>query len=221
MPFDYYSSQESAHDCAMWIAYVRLFCLTRTPACIYSVIRTPSTKRIHRNVGVVPVPDFVSNILAEFYNEVSAREAAICSAGKSSVTEADVYTATEGCVAAWATGDGLARGAEADDLVRGLMVESGVFPVRMRVSSRFKPGSVTGLRVTESTVIRLGASCVEACARAVGVEVKVMGDMLARVVSGLSQRDVVPAPLWLDEVNWLERQGYVWHGPLVLKEGLC
>ena len=26
------------------------------------------------------------------------------------------------------------------------------------------------------------------------------------------------APLWLDEVNWIEKQGYAWHGAMVVRD---
>jgi hypothetical protein len=206
MPFDYYNACESRIDCAKWIAFVRLFCIVRTPACIYSKIKTPSTKLLQNNIGLVPVPDFVSNILTEFFAEVSAREAAIIDAGNS-VTKKNV-----------ATGGGGAVWAESSYVVRDLLVEHGALPVRPRLSSRFRVGRITGLRVTEASVIRLGATCAERCAESVRAERGEMGKTLAAAVSALSQRDVEPAPLWLDEVNWVESQGYAWHGPILVRE---
>lgn len=207
MSFDYYNSSETVQDCAKWIAFIRLHCLIRNPFCVYSKIKTPSTKLVERNTGIVPVPDFVSNILAEFFTEVSAREAAIANAGRSSVTEADV-----------ATGVGEAVWASDGYMLRDLLVEHGALPVRQRTSSRWKPGSVTGLRVSEASVIRLGASCVERCAESVRVEAGVMGRVLAAAVSQLGSGHIEPAPLWLDEVNWVESQGYTWQGPMLVKE---
>lgn len=207
MAFDYYNSSETITDCAKWIAFIRLFCLVRNPSCIYSRIKTPSTKTLWHNTVIVPVPDFVSNILVEFFAEVSAREAEIFEAGRNK--EADYSVTTGGGEAVWASGD---------YMLRDLLVEHGALPVRQRLSSRFKPGVVSGLRVTEASVIRLGASCAERCALSVRAETGEMERVLAAAVSSLSQRDVEPAPLWLDEVNWIESQGYVWHGPLVVRE---
>lgn len=208
MSFDYYNSSETIQDCAKWIAFIRLHCLIRNPFCVYSKIKTPSTKLVERNTGIVPVPDFVSNILAEFFTEVSAREAAIANAGRSSVTEADV--ATGGGDAVWAPGSWMVR--------EQLLYDDVVVPVRQRTSSRWKPGSVTGLRVSESSVIRLGASCVQKCAESVRAEVGVMGRVLAAAVAQLGSGHIEPAPLWLDEVNWVESQGYTWQGPILVRD---
>ena len=206
MSFDYYNSNESIADCAKWLAFLRLFCLVRTPACIYSCIKTPSSKKIGPSTYIVPVPDFVSNILVDLFADVSAREAAILEAGRSSVTG---EAATGVGDAVWAWGDGH---------VRGLLVEAGVLPVRVRQSSRFKPGVVRGLRVTEATVVRLGASLVVHSARALGAEAAVVGRAVAAACE-LASRGLEPcAPLWLDEVNWIEKQGYAWHGAMVVRD---
>ena len=206
MSFDYYNSKESISDCAKWLAFLRLFCLVRTPACVYSCIKTPSSKKIGPSTYIVPVPDFISNILVDLFADVSAREAAILEAGRSSVTG---EAATGGGDAVWAWGDGH---------VRGLLVESGVLPVRVRQSSRFKPGVVRGLRVTEATVVRLGASLVAHSARALKVESDVIGKAVAAACETVSRGLEPCAPLWLDEVNWIERQGYRWHGPMVVSD---
>ena len=214
MSFDYYNSNESITDCAKWLAFLRLFCLVRTPACIYSCIKTPSSKKIGSSTYIVPVPDFVSNIIVDLFADVSAREAAISEAGRSSVTSEGVLSNGSSS----ATGVGDAVWAWGDGHVREMMVEAGVLPVRLRQSSRFKPGVVRGLRVTESTVVRLGASLVVHSARALGAEAAVVGRAVAAACEVLSRGLEPCAPLWLDEVNWIEKQGYAWHGAMVVRD---
>ena len=75
--FDYYTTAQTPIDCAKWLAFIRLYAYVRTPACIYSKILMPSSKQIWRNVHVIPVPDYISNLLATFLKEISAREAAL------------------------------------------------------------------------------------------------------------------------------------------------
>lgn len=212
MPFDYYNSNESISDCAKWLAFLRLFCLVRTPACIYSCVKTPSSKKIGSSTYIVPVPDFVSNILVDLFADVSAREAAILEAGRSSVTSEGVLSNGSSS----ATGVGDAVWAWGDGHVRDMLVEAGVLPVRLRQSSRFKPGVVRGLRVTEATVVRLGASLVVHSASALGTEAAVVGRAVAAACEVLSRGLEPCAPLWLDEVNWIEKQGYAWHGAMVV-----
>lgn len=218
MLFDYYNSKESISDCAKWLAFLRLFCLVRTPACIYSCIKTPSSKKIGSSTYIVPVPDFVSNILVDLFADVSAREAAILEAGRSSVTR-EGATGVGDAVWAWgvvADTGGVVADTGGDGHVRGLLVEAGVLPVRLRQSSRFKPGVVRGLRVTEATVVRLGASLVVHSASALGAEAAVVGRAVAAACEVLSRGLEPCAPLWLDEVNWIEKQGYTWHGAMVV-----
>ena len=214
MPFDYYNSNESIADCAKWLAFIRLFCLVRTPACIYSCIKTPSSKKIGPSSYIVPVPDFVSNILVDLFADASAREAAISEAGRSSVTNDSAVIGASSATgvgdAVWAWGDGHVR----DQLV----YDEVVAPVRVRRSSRFKPGVVRGLRVTEATVVRLGAELVAHCARALGVEAAVISRAVAAACEVLSRGLEPCAPLWLDEVNWIEKQGYAWHGAMVVRD---
>lgn len=222
MSFDYYNSNESIADCAKWLAFLRLFCLVRTPACVYSCIKTPSSKKIGPSTYIVPVPDFVSNILVDLFADVSAREAAILEAGRSSVTSDRAVTA--GASSATGVGDAVwAWGVVADtggvdSVVRDLLVECGALPVRVRQSSRFKPGVVRGLRVTEATVVRLGASLVVRSARALQTEAAVVGRAVAAACEVLSRGLEPCAPLWLDEVNWIEKQGYAWHGAMVVRD---
>lgn len=212
--FDYYNSKESISDCAKWLAFLRLFCLVRTPACVYSCIKTPSSKKIRPSTYIVPVPDFVSNILVDLFADVSAREAAILEAGRSSVTSEGVLSNGSSCT----TGVGDAVWAWGDGHVRDMLVEAGVLPVRLRQSSRFKPGVVRGLRVTEATVVRLGASLVAHSARALKVESDVLSKAVAAACELVSRGLEPCAPLWLDEVNWIEKQGYAWHGPMVVRD---
>ena len=210
--FDYYNSKESISDCAKWLAFLRLFCLVRTPACVYSCIKTPSSKKIGPSTYIVPVPDFVSNILVDLFADVSAREAEILEAGRSSVTS-EVATGVGDAV--WTSGV-VADTGGVDSVVRDLLVECGALPVRVRQSSRFKPGVVRGLRVTEATVVRLGASLVAHSARALKAESDVLSKAVAAACEVLSRGLEPCAPLWLDEVNWIEKQGYAWHGAMVL-----
>ena len=214
MPFDYYNSKESISDCAKWLTFLRLFCLVRTPACIYSCIKTPSSKKIGPSTYIVPVPDFVSNILADLFADVSAREAAILEAGRSQLLNDNVMLTG----ASSATGVGDAVWAWGDGHVRELLVEAGVLPVRLRQSSRFKPGVVRGLRVTEATVVRLGASLLEHSARALQTEAVTLGKAVAAACEQVSRGLEPCAPLWLDEVNWIEKQGYTWHGAIVVRD---
>ena len=228
MPFDYYNSKESISDCAKWLAFLRLFCLVRTPACIYSCIKTPSSKKIGPSTYIVPVPDFISNILVDLFADVSAREAEILEAGRSSVTNDRAVTGASSATgvgdAVWTSGvvadtwgDGLGScGLDSD--VRDLLVERGALPVRVGQSSRFKPGVVRGLMVTEATVVRLGASLVEHSARALKVEAATLGRAIAAACEMVSRGLEPCAPLWLDEVNWIERQGYAWHGAMVVRD---
>ena len=209
--FDYYNSNESIADCAKWLAFLRLFCLVRTPACVYSCIKTPSSKKIGSSTYIVPVPDFISNILVDLFADVSAREAEILEAGRSSVT-GEVATGVGDAV--WTSG--VVADTWGDGHVREMMVEVGVLPVRVRQSSRFKPGVVRGLRVTEATVVRLGASLVDHGARALKVESDVIGKAVAAACEIVSRGLEPCAPLWLDEVNWIEKQGYAWHGAIVV-----
>lgn len=215
MSFDYYNSNESIADCAKWLAFLRLFCLVRTPACIYSCIKTPSSKKIGSSTYIVPVPDFISNILVDLFADVSAREAAILEAGRSSVTNenamlAGASSATGVGDAVWAWGDG--------DVRERPLYGDVVAPVRVRRSSRFKPGVVRGLRVTESTVIRLSRVLVVHSARALGAEAAVVGRAIAAACEVVSRGLEPCAPLWLDEVNWIEKQGYAWHGAMVVRD---
>ena len=219
MSFDYYNSNESIADYAKWLAFLRLFCLVRTPACIYSCIKTPSSKKIGSSTYIVPVPDFVSNILVDLFADVSAREAAISEAGRSSVTSEGVLSNGSSCAtgvgdAVWTSG--VVADTGGDGHVRDMLVEAGVLPVRVRQSSRFKPGVVRGLRVTEATVVRLGASLVAHSARALKVEAATLSKAVAAACEVLSRGLEPCAPLWLDEVNWIEKQGYAWHGAMVL-----
>lgn len=212
--FDYYNSKESISDCAKWLAFLRLFCIVRTPACIYSCIKTPSSKKIGPSTYVVPVPDFISNILVDLFADVSAREAEILEAGRSSVT-GEVATGVGDAVWAW---DVVADTGGVDSVVRDLLVEVGVLPVRVRQSSRFKPGVVRGLRVTEATVVRLGPELVAHSARALKAESVALSKAVAAACEQVSRGLEQCAPLWLDEVNWIERQGYAWHGPMVVRD---
>ena len=214
MSFDYYNSNESISDCAKWLAFLRLFCLVRTPACIYSCIKTPSSKKIGSSSYIVPVPDFVSNILVDLFADVSAREAAILEAGRSSVTSEGILSNGSSC----ATGVGDAVWAWGDGHVRGLLVEAGVLPVRVRQSSRFKPGVVRGLRVTEATVVRLGPELVAHSARALKADGVALSKAVAAACEQVSRGLEPCAPLWLDEVNWIERQGFAWYGPMVVRD---
>ena len=222
MSFDYYNSNESISDCAKWLAFLRLFCLVRTPACVYSCIKTPSSKKIGPSTHIVPVPDFISNILVDLFTDVSAREAAILEAGRSSVTSEGILSNGSSCAtgvgdAVWTSGVG-ADTWGVDDTVKSLLVECGALPVRVRQSSRFKPGVVRGLRVTEATVVRLGPELVAHSARALKADGVALSKAVAAACEQVSRGLEPCAPLWLDEVNWIERQGFAWYGPMVVRD---
>ena len=72
--------------------------------------------------------------------------------------------------------------------------------------------------MTEATVVRLGASLVVRSARALGAEAAVVGRSVAAACEVLSRGLEPCAPLWLDEVNWIEKQGYAWHGAMVVRD---
>ena len=215
MSFDYYNSKESISDCAKWLAFLRLFCLVRTPACVYSCIKTPSSKKIGPSTYIVPVPDFISNILVDLFADVSAREAAILEAGRSSVISEDVLNI--GASSATGVGDAVWTWG-VDSGVRDLLVECGALPVRVRQSSRFKPGVVRGLRVTEATVVRLGPELIAHSARALKAESVALSKAVAAACEQVSRGLEPCAPLWLDEVNWIEKHGYAWHGAMVVRD---
>ena len=180
--FDYYTTAQTPLDCARWIAFIRLFSYVRTPACIYTKISMPSSKQIWRNAYVVPIPEYISNILVEFINEISAREAA----------------------------SGLEKLAVSDEsMLRDLYIESGVLPY-MDYNSSFKPRRLEPYGISASTVVRLGDWCVERCAESVGCGVEVMQKLVAEAVTQLGRLDMEPGALWPDEEHWLLRAGGQW-----------
>lgn len=67
----------SPQECARWVAFIRLYCYARTPACIYSKIMTNEYHKVWYDWNCINVPDYISNILADMFAEISAREAAI------------------------------------------------------------------------------------------------------------------------------------------------
>ena len=70
-----YQASPNAKNLAQWLAFIRLFCYVRTPACIYSKMETPYSHRTFRTTKIIPVPPYVSNILCDIYNEHTARDA--------------------------------------------------------------------------------------------------------------------------------------------------
>lgn len=187
--FDYYTSAQTPIDCARWIAFIRLFAYVRTPACIYSRIAIPSGKKIWRDVNVIPVPDYISNILADFISEVDAREAAL------NVDRLHVSDAS---------------------MLKDLYIESGVLPFRDH-NSTFKPMGLEPYGLCVGAVYRLGASCVGRMTQYVGYEPR-LELMLAEAVWQLSLLDVEPSALRPDEVSWLARCGYTWTRGIVYDE---
>lgn len=181
--FDYYTTDRSIKDCARWISYIRLFTYVRTPACIYSKIKMPSSKQVYRNVHVIAVPEYISNILVECFNEVSAREAALNCYSRLSTVDAG--------------------------MLRDLYIETGVIPFRDH-NSTFKPRDVWPYGLSKSTVVRLGASLVEVCAREIQCDVAVLERTVAAVVTQMGQDVVEAAPLWPDEWLWLRSTGGHW-----------
>lgn len=180
--FDYYSSSINPIDCAKWIAFIRLYAYVRTPACIYSRLLSPSSKQVWRNVHAIPVPDFISNILVECFEEVSAREASL---------ELDNSTDILGTSG------------------KDLYIESGVLPFR-DFNSTFKPRDTSPYGLSRSAVVRLGATLISRCSRAVGCAEEVMTKMVVKCVEQLGRQDLEPAPLWPDEMDWLSRNDGTW-----------
>lgn len=187
--FDYYTTAQTPIDCARWIAFIRLFAYVRTPACIYSRIAIPSGKKIWRDVNVIPVPDYISNILADFISEVDAREAAL-NIDKLPVSDAS--------------------------MLKDLYIESGVIPFR-DYNSTFKPRGLEPYGLCVGAVYRLGASCVGMLTQYVGYTPR-MEILLAEAVWQLSLLDIEPSALRPDEVSWLARCGYTWTRGVVYDE---
>ena len=189
MSFDYYTTAQTPIDCARWIAFIRLFAYVRTPACIYSRIAIPSGKKIWRDVNVIPVPDYISNILADFISEVDAREAAL-NIDKLPVSDAS--------------------------MLKDLYIESGVIPFR-DYNSTFKPRGLEPYGLCVGAVYRLGASWVGMLTQYVGYTPR-MEILLAEAVWQLSLLDIEPSALRPDEVSWLARCGYTWTRGVVYDE---
>lgn len=188
--FDYYSSAINPMDCAKWISFVRLYTYVRTPACVYAKLVSPSSRQIWRNVHIIPIPDFISNILVECFEEVSAREAEL---------ELDKLPVSD------------------ESMLRDLYIESGVLPFR-DFNSTFKPRDASPYGLSKSTVVRLGAMLVARCAQAVGCTEEMMTKMVVKCVEQLGRQDLEPAPLWPDEMDWLSKHGGHWRWG-VLYEG--
>lgn len=167
-----YEAIPSPVKCARWIAFIRLFCYARTPACIYSKMVTPYSHRVFRTTSVIPAPDYISNLLCELIDQRRVREAAI---------QTDEESLSE----------------------------------LKSISSTFKPRGMEPYGITKSAVVRLGASLVGDLASAVGNEEQVrraLVEAVTRLGSGLEQ----PAPLWWDELEWLEANGGRWLWSVVL-----
>lgn len=77
-----FQASPSAKNLAQWLAFIRLFCYVRTPACIYSKIETPYSHRTYRTTKTIPAPTYISNILCDIINEHTAREAVSLQAEK-------------------------------------------------------------------------------------------------------------------------------------------
>ena len=189
--FDYYASSENAFDCARWLVFIRCFAYVRTPACIYSKMKTPSSMRSFRTTHVVPVPDYISNILVEQLNKHSAREAAIAGPCK-----------------------------ELDVTVRDLLIEQGVIPFRDRVvSSTFKPWGVEPYGISKQTVLSMDETMVSLGVGALRVEPDVMRQELVRCASAVGVGPVEPAPLRKSELDWLSKHGGRWLWGMVDERG--
>lgn len=186
--FDYYASSENAFDCARWLVFIRCFAYVRTPACIYSKMKTPSSMRSFRTTHVVPVPDYISNILVEQLNKHSAREAAIAGPNKA-----------------------------LDVIERDLLIEQGVIPFRDRVvSSTFKPWGVEPYGISKQTVLSLDESMVELGMGALCVGADTMRQELVRCASAVGVGPIEPGPLRKSELDWLSKHGGRWLWGMVL-----
>ena len=180
--FDYYSSSENVFDCARWLVFIRCFAYVRTPACIYSKMKTPSSMRSFRTTHVVPVPDYISNILVEQLNIHSAREAAI--AGQSKAL---------------------------DVMVKDLLIDQGVLPFRDRViSSTFKPWGVEPYGLSKQTVLSIDETMVSLGVGALGVAPGEMREMVVRCASAVGVGPIEPGPLRKSELDWVTKHGGRW-----------
>lgn len=104
--FDYYKftiDARAATSIARWLSVVRLHCMVRTPACVYTNLNMPNKFAIRYNVGCVPVPEVISNVMSEMLERYRAREAFLGKLDpvvKDSLIESGVLHA-----GAWCTGD--------------------------------------------------------------------------------------------------------------------
>lgn len=76
--FDYYNfviDARASTSIAKWLAVIRLHCMVKTPACIYTNLKMPNKFLTRFQSGCVPVPDIVSNIISEMLERYRAREA--------------------------------------------------------------------------------------------------------------------------------------------------
>lgn len=182
--FDYYNTSQNVVDCAKWITFIRLYAYVRTPACIYSKILTPSSKQVWRNIHAIAVPDYIANIIAECFEEISAREANL-ELDKLHVSDAS--------------------------MLKDLYIETGVVPFR-EFNTSFKPREMDPYRLSRASVVRLGASLITRCADSLKVSDDVMKRAVLVAVKQLSRQDLEPAALWPDEMDWLSASEVRWTG---------
>ena len=182
-----YQASPSARNLAQWLAFIRLFCYVRTPACIYSKMETPYSHRTFRTTKIIPVPPYVSNILCDIYNEHTAVLAS--SSAKIDAREA-------------------ASSEDAENLLFNKAFGEVITDVP--ISSTYKPRGLEPYGISKYAVVRFGEGLVRCASRDVGCAEQEMREELVRAVSHLGRGASAPGPLWWDELVWLEKHGGQW-----------
>jgi len=190
--FDRVNHSQSPRNMAEWIVFLRLYCLIRGPACVYSKIATPMSHRIYRNIYIIPLPDQVSNLLCNLIEERDARELAVKEA--LCITEKD-------------------KDSDLKQELKSLCNDFGIITEKLSIDSTFKPRGCRPYGISKSTVVTFG--------EVLGATLWRHMDVRKDIASALSRVDMSlePAPLWPDEVEWLKTKcGWYWDGPVIYEE---
>ena len=78
--FDYYNftiDARAATNIAKWLSVIRLHCIIKSPACIYTDLILPNKHAFKYRLGCIPAPEIVSNIISEMIDQYRAREASL------------------------------------------------------------------------------------------------------------------------------------------------
>ena len=189
--FDYYSSIPSSSDLAKWLVFLRAYAYVRTPACIYSNIKTPSSARVYRKIASVPIPDYVTNVLS---------------------TEIELFWQARTQTRTLAQDKTQDRASHSNLAARDSDPLSDLSVFR-RADSSFKPRDVDPYSVSRATVLCLGDGLVARAAGQVGCDPHRLAIAIASAYNGLARRaSPMPAPLRPDEWRWASRlvTGPVW-----------